>query len=954
MQYNNHLPPHQTRPMTTEFESLFQAATQFHQASQWAEAEAAYRQALVFQPQQPDVLHLLGVLLFQTGRAQESIELISQAIQQRPEQAAFHCNLGVVLQSVGHYEQAIDHYLRAESLQEGYVQALYNLGFCYFQLGQSQQAEGYYQRVLALQPDDAQVLLNLAQVYRQRGWIATAADHLELALKHQPENPDGLMQLSELYGELGRLTEGLDILKRLLEREPTNALLHNAYGLLSEQNGEHEQAILSFRRAIELNPSLPSVYINLGTVLLEQDHPQEALELYQEALRLQPENPRIYLNIATAYRKLGESFRAFDYYHVAIGLNPDYSEAYRSLATLLAERGKKNPFGQGRVGDSLKHLSMAVGRKPDFAEGYFQAGCLLLDLVQSESAIRLFEEALAHKPDYALAYNNMGIAYRILNKPEQEELQYRQALTQDPELAEAYCNLGLMLYNQHRYDEALPILLEAAYLKPDFLDVHRALGSTYKGLNRLAEAVASFERALEINPEDPATYAGLAGTYLQQCRHQEAIQSYRKSAKLAPGVIAFHGNILMGLHYAPDFDPEETYREHKKWGDAYQASVVQYRRPYHRDRDLKRPLRIGYISGDFKLHSVSLFFEHVYNHHDHEQFQIHCYSNVPKPDVVTERMREKADVWHDISKISSDFDVATLIHEDKVDILVDLAGHTGYSRLQVLALKPAPIQATYLGYPNTTGLSLVDYRITDSYADPPALTDGFHTEKLIRLPKSFLCYNPIDAFPQVSELPALSSGVVTFGCCNNPTKITPNVIEVWSNILRQLPQSRLLLKNQRYTDSSVREIFWNYFESYGVGRDQVVLVGDRQGFTEHFQIYNEMDIGLDPFPYNGTTTTCETLWGGVPVVVLAGNAHVCRVGVSILSNVGLPDLIGETPDDYVQIAVDLARDLPRLRELRHNLRSLMEASPLRDPQAHARALERAYRQMWRNLVVSGH
>jgi protein O-GlcNAc transferase len=942
--------PGQVTPDTLA--ATFQAATQWHQSGELQQAEAAYRQVLSLQPDQPDALHLLGILYYQTGRLEEAVALISQAIQIKPGQAAFHSNLGAVLQALDRLEEAITHYTQAVAFQPDHLQALFNLGLCHFQLGQYDQAEPYYQQALALQPQDAHILTDLAHIYRQKGWLSTAIDHLEQALQSE-FTPERARQLADLYRDSEQFEPAIALYQQLLSQDPQQAALYNGLGLTLAQQGNLEEAIAAFRQALALNPLLVEAHLNLGTALLDQEEPTAAIAAYQAALALQPDRPRAYFNLATAFRKLKQPERALDYYHVAIGLEPGYSEAYRGLTTLLTERGKNNPFGQGRVADGLKHLSMAVGRKPDFAEGYFQAGCLLLDLVQSESAIKLFEEALAHKPDFALAYNNMGIAYRLLNKPEQEELQYRQALTQDPELAEAYCNLGLMLHNQHRYDEALPILLEAAHLKPDFLDVHRALGSTYKGLNRLAEAVASFERALEINPEDPASYAGLAGTYLQQCRHREAIQSYRKSARLAPGVIAFHGNILMGLHYAPDFDPEETYREHKKWGDAYQQSVAKYRRPYHRERDLKRPLRIGYISGDFKLHSVSLFFEHVYNHHDHEQFQIHCYSNVPKPDVVTERMREKADVWHDISKISSDFDVATLIHEDKVDILVDLAGHTGYSRLQVLALKPAPIQATYLGYPDTTGLSLVDYRITDAYADPLGMTEEYHTERLIRMPKSFLCYNPVDAFPPIAELPALSSGLVTFGCCNNPTKITPNVIEVWASILKLLPQSRLLLKNQRYTDSSVREIFWGHFERYGIGREQIHLVGDRQGFVEHFSIYNEIDIGLDPFPYNGTTTTCETLWGGVPVVALAGNAHVCRVGVSILTNVGLPELIAQNPEEYVEIAVRLAEDLPRLRELRHNLRSMMEASPLRDPKSHARALERAYRQMWKNLVVSG-
>ncbi|MFS8823059.1 tetratricopeptide repeat protein [Synechococcus sp. W60.2] len=931
--------------------ATLEAATRHHQAGDLQQAEAAYRQVLALQPDQPEALHFLGILCYQTGRLEEAAAHMTKATQLRPEQAAFHSNLGAVYQALGKLEAAIGCYSQAVALQPDHLQALFNLGLCHFQLGQYDQAEEYYRRALALQPQDAQILTELAQIYRQKGWPATAIDHLEqaLALEFTPERAQ---ELAELCREAGQLERSVELYRQLLEQDPQRPELHNGLGLTLAEQGNWEEAIAAFRQALELDGHLVEAHINLGTALLEQGQPEAAIEAYRAALALQPDRPRVYFNLATAFRKLQQPERALDYYHVAFGLQPDYAEAHRGLANLLSDRKLRKVFSNGLL-DSMAHLSRALGVRPNLAEAYFEAGCLLLDQLRFKEAIPLLEKALEYKPDFALAYNNLGLAYRHLNEPEKEEIQYRQALVHDPELGEAYCNLGLLLQSQHRNEEALPVLQEAARLKPDFLDVHRALGSVYKELNRLTEALESFQRALEINPEDPSTYAGLAGTFLQQCRHEEAIKAYRKSAKLAPGVIAFHGNILMGLHYAPDFDPEETLREHKKWGDATQASVAHLRRPYHRDRDLKRPLRIGYISGDFKLHSVSMFFEHVYNHHDHERFQIYCYSNGPYSDIVTERMKEKADGWRDIHKIRSDVEVADLIHEDKIDILVDLAGHTAYNRLGVLALKPAPIQATYLGYPNTTGLTLVDYRITDAYADPPGLTEKYHTEKLMRLPKSFLCYNPIDIFPPVSELPALSAGYITFGCCNNPTKITPNVVAVWVEILKRLPNARILLKNMRYTDRSVCEIFWGHFERHGVERQRVHLVGDRRSIPEHLQIYSEIDIGLDPFPYNGTTTTCETLWGGAPVVVLAGNAHVCRVGVSILTNVGLPELVAQTPEEYVEIAVNLASDLERLRHLRHSLRGMMEKSPLRDPQSHARALERAYWQMWKNLVVSG-
>ncbi|HMD55082.1 MAG TPA: hypothetical protein VKJ65_11085, partial [Phycisphaerae bacterium] len=356
----------------------------------------------------------------------------------------------------------------------------------------------------------------------------------------------------------------------------------------------------------------------------------------------------------------------------------------------------------------------------------------------------------------------------------------------------------------------------------------------------------------------------------------------------------------------------------------------------------------GYVSGDFREHSVTYFLQGLFAAHDPGQVEIFCYADLRNSDHVTSRLKSFVHHWQNITG-KSDSDVAEIIRRDGIDILLDLAGHTADNRLLAFARKPAPVQVTYLGYPGTTGLGTVDYRFTDAYADPPGQDDKFYSEKLLRLNNTFLCYEPPDVAPPVGPLPALKrSGAIIFGCLNMLPKINAKVVELWAQILKQTPESRMLLKNASLSDLSAREHLLQLFTNCGIGPDRLELHGWMASSKEHLQLYNQIDLALDTFPYNGTTTTCEALWMGVPVVTLAGHVHMSRVGVSLLSNAGLPELIAQTPEEYVQIAVKLAGDLPKLNELRGTMRQRMQKSPLMDSRRFAHNVEEAYRNMWRN------
>jgi predicted O-linked N-acetylglucosamine transferase (SPINDLY family) len=361
-------------------------------------------------------------------------------------------------------------------------------------------------------------------------------------------------------------------------------------------------------------------------------------------------------------------------------------------------------------------------------------------------------------------------------------------------------------------------------------------------------------------------------------------------------------------------------------------------------RPVGRRLRLGYLSPDFNHHAVAYFIEPVLAAHDRTRVEVFCYASVAVPDRFTDRLRGLAEHWRDIARLDDDA-AAALIRADNLDLLIDLAGHSARHRLLVLARRPAPVQATWIGYPNTTGLDAIDYRITDAVSDPVGQTEAWHSEKLVRLPANFSCYRPDDDAPAVNNLPAAAAGAVTFGCFNQFAKVTPEVIALWARLLAKLPGSRLLLKSRGLGDPGVAARVQAAFAAAGVGPARLILNGDELSVADHLGLYHKVDIALDPFPYNGTTTTCEALWMGVPVVTLAGSTHVSRVGASLLTHAGLAGWIAATPDDYVARAVAAVRDLPALAALRRGLREQVRTSPLCDAVRFTRGFEAACEAM---------
>ena len=519
-------------------------------------------------------------------------------------------------------------------------------------------------------------------------------------------------------------------------------------------------------------------------------------------------------------------------------------------------------------------------------------------------AADLLQQVLLLDPGDAKSLNALGVALQELGRAEEACTRYREALAREPRSEQARVNLALLLKREGRLSDSERVLAEGIALDQGSVWLRYNLANVLHHQGRSLDATAAYREVLRLDPE-----------------HLDARQ-----------------NLLFALHYSPQFSDRQIFAEHLR---------AARRRPF---RPLPSPcaklrsrrggrIRIGYLSPDFREHAVASFIEPVLKKHDRERFEIFCYANVSRPDRTTERLKGMSVEWRDIFGVT-DEDAAGMIEADGIDILIDLAGHTSGNRLPLLARRPAPLQLTWIGYPDTTGLAAIDYRITDRLADPPG-RERYHSERLIRLPRSFSCYLPPEDAPDLAPPPCGESGRITFGSFNNLSKVTPEVIELWSRVLHAVPGSRFLIKGRPLADREVSGRIRGLFESFGIEPGRIEISGGEPSMREHLAQYRRVDVALDTFPYNGTTTTCEALWMGVPVVTLSGTRHASRTGASILANCGLSDLIATDGDGYLEIARRVAGDVERLRDFREGARERLARSPLLDAAGLTRELEAA-------------
>jgi len=673
--------------------------------------------------------------------------------------------------------------------------------------------------------------------------------------------------------------------------------------------GNADQAEALYRAILNVEPENAGVYNDLGNLLQEQDRSGEAIDCYQKAIQLDPGFAGAYYNLAETFQNAGKSDEASECYKNVIELNPDFAGAYYNLGVILQE---KRQFDEAIL-NYLKVLKL----NPNDADTFNNLGIIMEEKGFLDIAAGFYEKAIERNPDFAVAYNNLGDILKKMGRPDEAVPYYEKALQLNPTLEGIYNKLGILLQEKGQLDEAVNYYQKAVQRDSSSLEAYNNLGTVLQEKGQLDEAVNYYQKAIQRDSSFTMAYDNLR--YAFQAR-------------------------LMMMNYNPLYTAQTIFSEHVQFAKQHAEPLYPAHPTYPNDCSLSRRLRIGYVSPDFRRHPVACFIEPVLSAHNREGFEIFCYSDVKVTDGVTTRIQSHADQWRTISGMS-DEKVAEVIREDAIDILVDLAGHTDANRMLVFARKPSPVQVNWIGYPATTGISTIDYKIVDAYTDPPGMTEQFYSEKLVRMPESFLCYLPDSESPEIGSLPTLSSGHITFGSFNNFVKVSPKVIELWTAIMRAIPDCRLMMKGKSFLDKASCHYAINMFTQEGIDPERIILQPFEQS-PSYWESYNQVDIGLDTFPWNGITTTCDALWMGVPVITLAGSAYASRAGVSLLTNIGIPELVARTPEEYISIAVNLAADLTKLQSLRGHLREMMRRSPLCDANKFTANLELCYHRMW--------
>ncbi len=683
--------------------------------------------------------------------------------------------------------------------------------------------------------------------------------------------------------------------------------------------------------------------------------------------------------------------------HALLAVDPRHSDALGILG-LVAMQQQNFPA-------AAEWFARAVEIRPKAARlQYYRGRALAAIGGHEEEAIAVFHEAVRLDANFADAHHELGNMLKRLRRYGEAAASLSIAAKIAPNNAAIQLDWGVAQLERGLVEAAVTHFRRAVELAPHLAEAHTVLGLARLESGDISAAQDAFSAALRLKPGDAAAQNNLARTYRLQARHSEAIAEFRAALASAPEP-AVHSNLCYTLNFVAGMAPDEIWREHEAWGRRWgDATVVESAAnrtssaadlegaspsaPRTSERDGNPPvenpvltsratknddvagvaragdpgdrgvteagdkrtrLRIGFVSPDLVNHAVAYFFEPLLAARDRVSWEAICYSDAPVADATTARLRALADQWRDTAALKGD-DLEALIRRDRIDILVDLAGHTAHNRLTVFARKPAPVQVTWLGYPNTTGLRAIDYRMTDGISDPPGQTERWYAEQLLRLPRAFLCYLPPKDAPNINSLPANSADQITFASFSNFAKVSEPCLKTWAQILCAVPKSRLILKSRGLADPGTVARIHAQFETHGIGPARVILDGKLVSVSEHLRQYHGIDIALDPFPYNGTTTTCEALWMGVPVVTLAGETHVARVGASLLTHLGHSEWIAPTPGEYVSRATSLAGDRVKLGEIRQHLRSEMQRSPLCDAKGFAADFTAALEDIWEKYL----
>lgn len=974
------MPTHAT-PQQSESDSiaqLLQQALAHHHAGRLLEAGTLYQTLLQSQPDHAEANYNLGVVAVQAQQPEAGLPYFVAALNADPTHGRYWVNYIDALSQAGQQgdARAVLALARQQGLEGEEVDALAaRLGEEALAPAHADQAassaaptpaapagaasgaspgrkdmealmalyaEGQYtalaeraQRMTVRYPLHASGWKILGVALKLQGRGEQALEPLRQAAALAPDDVEACYNLGVTLQELGRLDEAEACYRQALEIDPVYADATLNLGVTLSKLGRLDEAEARLRQALLLRPNYAEAHSNLGATLLELGRLDEAEASYRQALHLAPDNARAHTNLGITLQRLERLDEAETNCRRAVQLMPEDAETHGNLGNVLRQ--------SGRLDEAEASFRQALRIRTDDVAMHNNLAITLQELGRLDEADTHFQLALYLDPNDARSYENRANLLRFMERLDEAETNYRKALQIAPEDAGLHLNLGKLMRVMNRLDEAEACFRHALKISPEDVTVLNNLGVTLQYQGRLDEAASWYRSILQIQPNYAGALANLGAALMSLGRLDEAVACSRQALQINPKQAALHSNLLYFLSLSASMDPQSLFLEHVRFGEQFEPALRAHWPAHTQSRDPERRLQVGFVSADFYNHAVATFIEPVIAQLSCDpRLSLHAYYNNFVNDKVTARLRGHFTHWNPIVGLS-DAALAEKIHADGIDILIDLSGHTGENRLLVFARKPAPVQASWIGYPNTTGLSAMDYYLADRFVLPPGQFDGQFTEKIVCLPANSP-FRPYVGAPPVNVLPALGNGYVTFGSFNRPNKLSRENIALWSRLLRALPDSRMLLGGMYEVGCTDTLIGW--FAEEGIARSRLDF-HLRSDLEHYLALHHQVDICLDTFPYNGGTTTHHALWMGVPTLTLVGESVPCRVGLAILSQVGLQDFAVQDAEEFVARGLYWSKHLDALDTLRSGLREQLNQSPSRKLEIIAAGLERALRTMWR-------
>jgi len=782
-----------------------------------------------------------------------------------------------------------------------------------------------------------------ANSFLDQGQFEDAAQVYRTAIAENPTLSEAHLNLAYVLNELKRSVEAKIHFAQALALDNDNFDAHYLSALLAIDEEDTERALFFITNALRIKPLSPDATATFYKVLALRGE-FDKIEQRVESLSTSNESPaKVQVDIACTFATMAcqgalrETLnqRALKHFETAIELDEAYIHTFTNQGLLLMAMANHEA--------AIDSFNRAVLINPSFAEGYYYLAIACQTTFRMETALEYIGKAIFINPDHADSYTILADIYCQLEKFEEAVSAYKTSIEKSPASVDAYMQLSGLLADLGLHDEALDTANKAVKLRGDAPEVYYALGNVFLLNSKYHDAIEVYQHALQLRPTYPAVEANLGSAFLGAGDTLKAQEMFSAVAKADPWNIGALGNIV----YCSSFDPACTSDSYLNHARAYGAVLTELAKPYTswpRAEIAGRCLKVGLVSGDFVFHPVGFFIESVLAFLDPDKIEIHAFSNRTKHDNLQASLKSRVCSWNSIAGLSDEV-AAKLIYDRQLDLLIDLSGLTNHNRLPLFAWRPAPVQATWLGYWASTGVAEIDYILADRQAVPPEHQSHF-TEKVWYLPDTRLCFTPLSAVYDlpVSPLPASRLGYVTFGCYQPIRKLTEQIFALWGRIYQQLPRARFRLQGAGFTQTEISAELLTRLERVGIPA-HCVMLRESTMRLEYLHSHAEVDILLDSFPYPGGTTTCDALWMGVPTVTLAGNTMLSRQGLSLLRCAGLPDWVAQTEEEYVAIAVKKAQDLPQLSQLRASLRQQVLESPLFDAPRFAQNLEAALQAM---------